>query len=343
MLFETADGKRTEHERLWVVQDPPTGLRAIIALHSRRLGPAFGGIRRRTYASEGEALDDVRMLARTMTDKCALAELEAGGGKAVVFDHPGLDVARAYEALGRAVDELGGAYICGPDMGTGPAEIERVRSATRHVNPAGNDAGASTARGVVAGLRAACRHRLGTPDFAEVHFWVQGLGVVGEGVTRTLIAEGATVSAFDVDPAKARVAEAMGATWLGARGWIDAPEADVFVPCALGGVIDVERADELQVAAVCGSANGVVSEAAAADRLRERGITLIPDAMVSSGAVIEGVMTYFGGTSPEVRARVAPAIDAIEGRCLALLAQAESEGSSTLAVVREWVRQRLTK
>src|SRR5438046_793942 len=67
------------------VSDPATGLRAIIAVHNTTLGPALGGLRMWTYASEDEALfDDVR-LARGMTYKSAAAGLGFGGGKAVIL------------------------------------------------------------------------------------------------------------------------------------------------------------------------------------------------------------------------------------------------------------------
>ena len=52
-----------------------------------------------------------------------LAGLDAGGGKTVVLDHDGLDRDAAYEALGRAIAGLDGEYVCGPDIGTGAAEL----------------------------------------------------------------------------------------------------------------------------------------------------------------------------------------------------------------------------
>src|SRR5262245_3558889 len=65
--------------------DPATGLRALVAIHDTRLGPAVGGCRVHAYASEDEAILDVVRLARAMTAKAALAGLSHGGGKAVIW------------------------------------------------------------------------------------------------------------------------------------------------------------------------------------------------------------------------------------------------------------------
>ncbi len=55
------------HERVCFHHDQPTGLRAIIAIHSTRLGSALGGTRRWHYATEADALYDVLRLADAMT------------------------------------------------------------------------------------------------------------------------------------------------------------------------------------------------------------------------------------------------------------------------------------
>ena len=46
------------HEIVVFHADPASGLSAIVAIHSTVLGPAFGGLRMRAYASDADALDD---------------------------------------------------------------------------------------------------------------------------------------------------------------------------------------------------------------------------------------------------------------------------------------------
>ena len=76
-----------DHEQVVIRQDPETGLRFIVAVHSTVLGPALGGMRIKRYPGGlNEALADVMGLARTMTLKASAAGLDLGGGKAVMID-----------------------------------------------------------------------------------------------------------------------------------------------------------------------------------------------------------------------------------------------------------------
>jgi leucine dehydrogenase len=309
-------------------------LRAIVAVHSTALGPAFGGIRRRVYPDEDTALSEVLGLAQSMTRKCALADLRAGGAKTVILDHDGMQPEVAYRALGRIVEQLEGAYVCGPDIGTGDEELDWVRSGTRHVNPKGNDAGASTAAGVLAGLRGVLRVLHGEVDLGRHHYFVQGLGSVGLALAETLRDAGARVSGADLRGEAARAAAALGVDVVPVAAALDTP-CDVFMPCALGHVIDREVASTLPCSAVCGSANEQLADEDAAAVLHGRRIALAPDIVVSAGAVIEGVLTIADGTEASVRARVARGIAAIEDTTVAVLEEARRSGRPPTAVAFE--------
>ena len=60
------------HESVHFYRDSATGLKAIIAVHNTRLGPATGGCRMFPYGSDEQALDDVLRLSRGMSLKSAL-------------------------------------------------------------------------------------------------------------------------------------------------------------------------------------------------------------------------------------------------------------------------------
>lgn len=300
-LFEGAG-----YERIVVVREGDSGLRAILAIDSTRRGPAFGGIRRRRYVDEDAALADARSLARAMSRKCALAGLAAGGAKTVVLvpheDEPAPDWPAAYRALGRAIEELGGRYVCGPDLGTGSAELAIVRAATRHVNPVGNDAGASTAAGVLSGL-AALWPALGIAPGPGVRAAIQGLGSVGLAVARALVREGVEVVGADPDPEAASRAERVGVRLVDPADVLTA-DCDALVPCAVGRILDRDVAQSLACRAVCGSANDQLVDEETAWVLHRRGIVHAPDIVVSAGAVIEGVLTIREGARDTVREEV---------------------------------------
>jgi glutamate dehydrogenase/leucine dehydrogenase len=317
------------------LSDPAIGLRGVIAIHSTKLGPAFGGIRRRVYRDEAEGRADAWRLAEAMSCKCALAGLPAGGGKTVVLD----DVDAIYDAIGDAVEQLRGRYVCGPDIGTGAQELERVRARTRWVNPAGNDAGASTAAGVLAGLRAVWRFLGVEPSRSRAA--IQGLGAVGLALARSLRELGVAVIGADIDRDRIALAREMGVDIVEPDAVMLA-EVDVLVPCAAGGVLTRDAVAQLKCRAICGSANNQLADDDAARALVDAGIVHAPDIVVSAGAVIEGVLTMARGTSPAVRAEVAKTIADLESVTRAILERARIDRAPPHDIARQLARERLT-
>jgi glutamate dehydrogenase/leucine dehydrogenase len=324
--------------RLWIVRDPASGLQAITVIDSLARGPAFGGIRRMAYTSEAAALANAIELAAAMTRKCALAGLAAGGAKTVVLDHPGFDADAGYAALGRAIDQLAGLYVCGPDVGTGAAELARVREHTRFVNPVGNDAGASTARGVLAGLRGLSRVVFGDEAVAGRRMVVEGFGAVGLAVARALVIDGASVAGWDRDPAACARARATGVELLDEHTLWTEP-CDVFMPCALGSGLSVERCAAGRWQAICGSANNQIAEPHAERVLHERGVVWAPDEVVSAGAVIEGVHTFMRGERgrPDADRDIA----AIAQTCMRIVEDSRREDLPTGVIARALARDRV--
>jgi glutamate dehydrogenase/leucine dehydrogenase len=144
-------------EQVLVVRDRAANALAVIAVHDTRLGPAHGGIRRWPYPSLAAAVSDVLQLAEAMTWKCALADVPAGGGKAVILDRPGTDREAAYRLVGRAVAQLGGRFFTGPDVGTTTADLQVVAGETSYVatgeGEGPGDLPAATATGNVRSMR----------------------------------------------------------------------------------------------------------------------------------------------------------------------------------------------
>jgi glutamate dehydrogenase/leucine dehydrogenase len=312
------------------VTEPSLGLRALIVIDSAARGPAFGGVRRAGYPDAEAGWADARRLARAMSLKCALAQLPAGGAKTVVLDHPQLDRDGAYARLGQVIDELGGAYVCGPDVGTGPAELAALRRTTRWVNPEGNDAGQATAAGVLAGLRGLSRVVFGDEQLGARNYGIHGLGAVGATLAAALIGAGATVRGYDRDPEARARAAALGVSLIDEDALFETP-ADVFMPCALGQILTAQRCASGPWRAICGAANNQLADGEdGAGILAARGIAWAPDFAVNAGAVIEGVETVL--RPDHASERVAAGIAAIADRVEAILREAASAGLTPLAV-----------
>ena len=161
-----------DHEQVVFANDPASGLRAIIAIHSTALGPALGGTRFFPYASTGDALADVLDLSRGMSYKAALAGLDLGGGKAVIIGDPprcGPTAARSrcFRAYGRFVQSLGGRYYTACDVGTFSPDMDDIARECDFVtgrtvaHGGAGDSSVLTAYGVFQGMRAAAQFTVG--------------------------------------------------------------------------------------------------------------------------------------------------------------------------------------
>ena len=282
-----------EYEQVVFCHDGPTGLRAIIAIHSTRLGPALGGTRFHPYHSEDDALEDVLRLARGMTYKAAAAGLDLGGGKAVILGDPLTDKTEALlRAYGRFVDSLGGRYVTAEDMGTTQADMDLIRRETRHVTGVSRSLGgsgdpsAATAHGVLHAMRAVARHLWGTTDLHGRHVVVSGVGKVGYDLARQLVEHRARVTVSDVSPAALDRARRDLGVEVAPVEKAHAVECDVFSPCALGGVLHAGTIPELRCAAVVGCANNQLADPDCVQLLEEAGVLYAPDYVVNAGGVI---------------------------------------------------------
>lgn len=314
---------------------------ALIALHSTALGPAVGGTRLWRYASPGDALYDVLRLSRGMTYKSALAGLDAGGGKAVILA-PGRieDRAALFRAHGRVVQALGGAYVTADDVGTRAGDMDWIGEETEHVvglSARSGDPSPRTARGVFRAMEAAVRHHSGAEGVHGLRVAVQGCGGVGRSLAAELRRAGARVVVADVDEARAAaVAEETGAEVVGAEA-IHAIDADVFAPCALGGVLNQGSIPELRAGIVAGGANNQLRAPEDGARLAERGILYVPDYVANAGGVITGVHELRGRPAAEA----ATAVEAIHDTTARVLRRAAEAGIPPHAAADQLAEERI--
>ena len=319
----------SEHERVLFAHEAASGYRGIIAIHSSELGPAIGGTRLWNYASEDEALTDALRLSRGMTYKNALPGLPLGGGKAVIIaDAKSLDRETIFRAHGRFVETLGGRFITAEDVGTSPADMAIVRKETSHVGgllSGAGDPSPFTARGVFRAMQAAASYVWNGGDLSRVTVAIQGCGNVGYHLAKSLNAVGAKLIVSDVDPRKVlRVVDEFKAVGV-APDDILAVRADIFAPCALGGVINDQTIPRLAARIVAGAANNQLLEERHGEMLSERGILYVPDYAANAGGVFSGCIDLLGWD----RERAWNKVDEIYDTILGILDIASAEGIST--------------
>ena len=281
------------YERVARCEDPASGLRAMIAVHSTALGPALGGLRMWPYRSWDEAQFDVLRLARGMTYNSAVADTGLGGGKSVILGNPKTDKSEAlFRAMGKFVDAFGGKYITAEDVGTSVEDLVLVRKETRWATGLPREIGSSgdpspwTALGVFRGIKACLEEVYGSGEFTGRTVAMQGLGHVGGFLAEHLAKAGARLVVTDLSPERAKeAASRLGATVVAPEAIYDVA-CDVFSPNALGAVINDDTIKRLKTKIVAGAANNVLLREEHGDRLREMGVLYAPDYVINAGGII---------------------------------------------------------
>ncbi|KOO52048.1 branched-chain amino acid dehydrogenase [Viridibacillus sp. FSL E2-0187] len=303
--------EKYDYEQLVFCQDKTSGLKAIVAIHDTTLGPALGGTRMWTYASEADAIEDALRLARGMTYKNAAAGLNLGGGKTVIIGDPLKDKnEEMFRALGRFVQGLNGRYITAEDVGTTVADMDLIHEETNYVtgiSPAFGSSGNPspvTAYGVFVGMKAAAKEAFGNDHLEGKKIAVQGLGNVAYTLCKYLHEEGAQLIVTDINEnAVKRVVEDFGATAVDPTE-IYAQDVDIFAPCALGAIINDETIPQLKAKVIAGSANNQLKDSIHGDIIHNEGIIYAPDYVINAGGVINVADELYGYNRDRAMKRV---------------------------------------
>lgn len=326
------------HERVAFHQDPASGLKAIVAIHSTVLGNALGGTRRWAYASTDDALFDVLRLSEGMTYKAAAADLPMGGAKSViVLDAPGQQPTEAQgRAMGRFVNTFDGCYIAAEDVGVSPQFCDWMARETPHIMGGeavsrGGDPSPWTSQGCFNAMKA-CLRFLGMPmSFENLTVGVQGCGATGFKLASLLRSAGATVLVTDVHvPSMKRAVEELGCVALGNDRNLLSEKLDILAPCALGGVLDASTIARLNCTIVCGTANNqLLDPVSDGIAIKKRGVLYAPDFVANAGGLIRLGGLYLGYTEAMVDQKVAK----IEDTTLAVLEESRTMSSTSDAAI----------
>lgn len=328
------------HERVQVISDAESGLQAVIAIHSTALGPSLGGLRHWRYdGGLVDAVEDALRLSRAMTLKAAAAGLDLGGGKAVILDdgRPELRM-RRLQRFAQELQRLDGAYITAEDVGTTTGDMDFLATHTRHVvgrsarSGIGGDPSPDTAYTVLHAIEAALAVVDGSDDLGGRVVGILGLGKVGGLLAASLVERGATVVGYDPAP------RALDGVEL-----VDSQEAllerdlDVLAPCALGGLIDAERAATLRCRVVCGAANNPLTGVEAAAVLAARGVLFVPDFLANCGGLVRADGERRRVSNEEVERK----LDEAAGRTRAILEEAVALAELPLTVAERHASSRI--
>ncbi|MEP3329697.1 Glu/Leu/Phe/Val dehydrogenase dimerization domain-containing protein [Sedimentitalea sp.] len=336
---------REGYTRLIEAKDEKTGLHALISVHSLSRGPAAGGCRMFNYARIEDAIYDVERLSRGMTYKNAAAELPLGGGKSVIIGYPKTQkTPELMRAFGAFIDHLAGDYYTAEDVGVSPQDMANVAETTRFVAGldggefASGDPSPVTARGVFLCLKQTLKHGLGTDDLTGKTIAIQGLGHVGMSLAGMLHQAGASLIVSDINEVAVRTAEAEFGAKVVSPDEILYQDADVFAPCAMGGVLTAEAIEVLKARFVVGAANNQLADDSCGQRLQDKGILYAPDYIVNGGGIVNVAMEILKISDPTYReSRISGLATTLEQ----VFDRAEETGESPHLVADRLIERRL--
>jgi leucine dehydrogenase len=287
-LFDLTDFDN--HEQVVFCSDDESGLKAIIAIHNTKLGPAIGGCRMWDYASDEEALVDVLRLSKGMTYKNAMAGLKMGGGKSVIIgDAKTLKSDALFKAFGQALNRLNGRYLSAEDVNITTKDIAITNTVSSFVTGTEGKSGNPspfTALGTFLGIKACVKHKFNRDDLTGLKIAVQGLGSVGYGLCEHLYNAGAKLFVTDINQeALNKAANELDATIVSLTEIYD-QDVDVYAPCALGASINDDTIKRIKAKIIAGCANNQLAESRHDQILVDKGILYAPDYVINAGGII---------------------------------------------------------
>jgi len=315
-------------EKVLEVYDSLTGMKGFTIIDNTALGPAKGGIRMTSTVDVAE----VFRLARTMTWKCALADLPFGGGKSgIIFDSAKdkdkkLDFIRAFSKAIKPI--CPSEYVSAPDVNTSEKEMQVFVEANGNFNSATgkplnlcydihgkktcglpHELG-STGFGVSYATQVALKHY--KRGIKESRIAIEGFGNVGSFAFQSLEETGAKIVAISdsrgclynpeglkfseiekVKKEKGSVIYGKGKVLKGEK--LFELDVDVLIPAALPDVINEKNMWKIKARIIVEAAN--IPIPLDVEEKLSRKILIVPDFVANAGGVISSYVEYIGGSA----------------------------------------------
>jgi glutamate dehydrogenase (NAD(P)+) len=322
-------------EKIVRVYNPDIGMEGILCIDNTALGPGKGGMRIRAGVTPFE----VFKLARTMTWKCALADLPFGGAKGGINANPyTIDKIKYMKSFARAISVFcPNQWVSAPDMNVGEKEIEAfvevigdLKAATgkpEHLGGIPHELG-TTGFGVGVSIETTLEVLSQVSSIQEsltgLKVAIQGFGNVGSELAKYLANKGAKIVglsdywgavfnlnginiskalkyAYATDEAHS-IKNSKGATEI-PRDDLLYVDCDILVPAAVSKVITAENANLIKAKLIVEAAN-LPTTLDAEEILFKRGVLVMPDMLVNAGGVIGSYVEYLGKSADEAFAMI---------------------------------------
>ncbi|NLI78385.1 MAG: Glu/Leu/Phe/Val dehydrogenase [Candidatus Riflebacteria bacterium] len=281
-------------EQLIFCSDEAVGLKAVVAIHNTRLGPAIGGVRMLDYRSQDEVLHDAIDLAQEMTMRAALADCDLGGGAAIIWGAPESKSEALFRSFGRTIQRLGGQFLATMEVGTDSRDLRHIRRETGYVYALPEAFGGiadpteMTAQGVMHGILATAKVVFGKAGLDGVTCLVQGAGRLGSNLVKLLAAAKAKLLITDRNYDKIKnIQDAYPDITMVRPEEVKTTRCDILVPCALGNLVDRNGVERLRCKVIAGGASNIFPDVETGDLVHKAGIIYTPHVVIDAGELIQ--------------------------------------------------------
>jgi leucine dehydrogenase len=333
------------HEQIVELNDPASGLKGFIAIHSTVLGPATGGTRYWRYNSAQLAIKDALRLSEAMSYKCALAGVPFGGGKAVIMAPKNqLKTPALLKKFAQSINALNGVFSTGEDIGIEEKDITLMKRHSPYINGGqkSGSLGPWAALGVFNALKAALKTTNKTSSLKNRKIAIKGLGKVGGGLCKLIIEQGGQVIGSDINPKVIKnIKKRFPGITLVPPKIIHKQTVDVFSPCALNGDLNPKTILELKCKIVCGGANNQLAFENCGELLRKKGILYIPDFVANAGGLINAVAERHNGHYD--KQWVIKKVNHISATANKIIAASRQSGLPTNVIAKKMAERIITK
>jgi glutamate dehydrogenase/leucine dehydrogenase len=277
----------------------------ILGIRNRKHAIRAGAMRRHELnEQELDVLIDGLNLSRAMTYKNAVAAIPYGGCKTVVQCAPvKLDDLETIGFISYVADRT--RNFPGADMGMDEAMVDVIHEKFTQNYIGGTKSplvstGTPTAYGEYVATKEACDFLYGSPNLAGRTIAIQGLGHVGYPLAEYFLKDGAKLVVSDIDLSRVKKLQDQYSADLVRLepDEIYMVEAEIFAPCAIGGIITEERIPEFKFKIILGSANNQLkatskeAEISLAKKVADAGILFVEGWAHNTGGVIAAALLW---------------------------------------------------
>lgn len=320
-LMKVVEKLEDEFGPEYVIQtyDPKTKMKGILVIDNTALGPGKGGIR----MTPSVDVFEVFRLARTMTWKCALAELPFGGAKGGIIADPKKMTKEQkkviIQAFSKAIKPVcPSMYVSAPDVNTGEEEMRwfvEANGSRKAATGKPEDLGGiphelgSTGFGVAHATIIALEHIKLKPIDATVA--IEGFGNVGSFTAKYLYDWGAKIVAVSdskgviynpkgLDVHKLETVKKESGSVINYKDGRVLPNEEMFglnvnvlIPAALSDVINKNNVNNIKAKVIVEAANIPMREEIE-KILYTMDVLIVPDFVANAGGVISSYVEYIG-------------------------------------------------